>query len=193
MLYICFSLKLNIIDMVQLEIELPGEKLGWLGFVEENIAVEESLRLHFYGFLSEERNLTNLVMIELPEGLKLRRNSRLRRKEYEGRRLMGSLPELPFWKKIHEGEDYVEVDFEAEIERLTKEEDRLSKELARVNGMLSNEKFISKAPETKINEEIREKEIRVIGPTGDMLGVMSSNEALKIAEENDDFIKETSL
>ena len=45
------------------------------------------------------------------------------------------------------------VDFEAEIERLTKEEDRLSKELARVNGMLSNEKFISKAPETKINEE----------------------------------------
>lgn len=47
MLYICFPLNLNIIDMVQLEIELPGEKLGWLGFVEENIAVEESLRLHF--------------------------------------------------------------------------------------------------------------------------------------------------
>ena len=39
--------------------------------------------------------------------------------------------------------------------------------------------------ETKINEEIREKEIRVIGPTGDMLGVMSSIEALKIAEENE--------
>ena len=39
--------------------------------------------------------------------------------------------------------------------------------------------------ETRINEEIREKEIRVIGPTGDMLGVMSSNEALKIAEENE--------
>ena len=86
--------------MVQLEIELPDEKLGWLGFVEENIAVEESLRLHFYGFLSEDRSLTNLVMIELPEGLKLRKNSRLRRKEYESRRLMGSLPELPFWKKI---------------------------------------------------------------------------------------------
>lgn len=119
MLYICFPLNLNIIDMVQLEIELPGEKLGWLGFVEENIAVEESLRLHFYGFLSEERNLTNLVMIELPEGLKLRRNSRIRRNEYESRRLMGSLPELPFWKKIHEGEDYVEVDFEAEIDRIT--------------------------------------------------------------------------
>jgi valyl-tRNA synthetase len=45
------------------------------------------------------------------------------------------------------------VDFEQEIERLTKEEERLKKELARVNGMLSNEKFISKAPEAKINEE----------------------------------------
>ena len=45
------------------------------------------------------------------------------------------------------------VDFEQEIERLTKEEARLEKELARVNGMLSNERFISKAPETKINEE----------------------------------------
>ena len=45
------------------------------------------------------------------------------------------------------------VDFEQEIERLTKEEERLKKELARVNGMLSNERFISKAPEAKINEE----------------------------------------
>ena len=45
------------------------------------------------------------------------------------------------------------VDFEQEILRLTKEEERLTKELARVNGMLSNERFISKAPEAKINEE----------------------------------------
>ena len=45
------------------------------------------------------------------------------------------------------------VDFEQEIERLTKEEAKLTKELARVNGMLGNEKFISKAPEAKINEE----------------------------------------
>ena len=45
------------------------------------------------------------------------------------------------------------VDFAQEIERLTKEEEKLKKELARVNGMLSNEKFISKAPEAKINEE----------------------------------------
>ena len=45
------------------------------------------------------------------------------------------------------------VDFEQEIERLKKEEAKLGKELARVNGMLGNEKFISKAPEAKINEE----------------------------------------
>ena len=45
------------------------------------------------------------------------------------------------------------VDIEKEIERLKKEEERLTKELARVNGMLSNEKFVSKAPEAKIQEE----------------------------------------
>ena len=38
------------------------------------------------------------------------------------------------------------VDVEKEIERLKKEEERLTKELARVNGMLGNERFISKAP-----------------------------------------------
>jgi valyl-tRNA synthetase len=45
------------------------------------------------------------------------------------------------------------VDIEKEIERLKKEEERLSKELSRVNGMLSNERFVSKAPEEKIIEE----------------------------------------
>ena len=45
------------------------------------------------------------------------------------------------------------VDLEKELERLKKEEERLKKELARVNGMLSNEKFISKAPQSKIDEE----------------------------------------
>ena len=45
------------------------------------------------------------------------------------------------------------VDIEKEIERLKKEEERLNKELARVNGMLSNEKFVSKAPAAKIEEE----------------------------------------
>ncbi len=45
------------------------------------------------------------------------------------------------------------VDIEKEIERLTKEKDRLSQELKRVNGMLSNERFISKAPAEKVAEE----------------------------------------
>lgn len=45
------------------------------------------------------------------------------------------------------------VDIEKEKERLKKEEERLTKELARVNGMLGNEKFISKAPAAKIQEE----------------------------------------
>lgn len=45
------------------------------------------------------------------------------------------------------------VDIEKELERLKKEEARLVKELARVNGMLSNERFISKAPKEKIQEE----------------------------------------
>lgn len=45
------------------------------------------------------------------------------------------------------------VDIGKEIERLEKEEKRLAGELARVNGMLSNEKFITKAPAAKIEEE----------------------------------------
>lgn len=48
------------------------------------------------------------------------------------------------------------VDIEKERERLKKEEERLTKELARVNGMLSNERFMSKAPGSKVQEE-REK------------------------------------
>ena len=48
------------------------------------------------------------------------------------------------------------VDFEQEKERLKKEEQKLTKEIARARGMLSNEKFISKAPEAKVQEE-REK------------------------------------
>ncbi len=45
------------------------------------------------------------------------------------------------------------VDISAEIERLSKEQVRLEGEIKRSNGMLSNEKFISKAPEAKVNEE----------------------------------------
>ncbi len=45
------------------------------------------------------------------------------------------------------------VDIEKEIERLQGEEKRLAGELARSNGMLNNEKFVSRAPEAKIAEE----------------------------------------
>ena len=49
------------------------------------------------------------------------------------------------------------VDIAKEKERLEKEVQKLEKELARVNGMLSNENFVSKAPEKKINEEKEKK------------------------------------
>ena len=42
------------------------------------------------------------------------------------------------------------------MERLQKEEEKLKKEIKRAEGMLSNERFISKAPEAKVQEE-REK------------------------------------
>ncbi|MBE5934979.1 MAG: valine--tRNA ligase [Lachnospiraceae bacterium] len=45
------------------------------------------------------------------------------------------------------------VDIEKEIERLNKEKAKLEGELKRVNGMLNNEKFVSKAPQAKIDEE----------------------------------------
>ena len=45
------------------------------------------------------------------------------------------------------------VDIDKEIERLQGEEKRLAGELARSNGMLNNEKFVSRAPEAKIAEE----------------------------------------
>ena len=50
------------------------------------------------------------------------------------------------------------VDVAKEKERLMKEKERLTKELARVNGMLSNERFVSKAPEAKIQEEKAKQE-----------------------------------
>ena len=45
------------------------------------------------------------------------------------------------------------VDFAQELERLQKEEEKLTKEIARAKGMLSNERFVSKAPEAKVQEE----------------------------------------
>ncbi|SEQ39464.1 translation initiation factor IF-3 [Lachnospiraceae bacterium RM5] len=44
--------------------------------------------------------------------------------------------------------------------------------------------------EVLINDQIRDKEVRLIGKNGEQLGIMSSREALKIAEEEDlDLVK----
>ncbi len=45
------------------------------------------------------------------------------------------------------------VDVEKETQRLKKEEKRLEGEIARCEGMLGNERFMSKAPQSKIDEE----------------------------------------
>lgn len=50
------------------------------------------------------------------------------------------------------------VDIEKEIARLKAEEKKLHGELKRVDGMLGNEKFISKAPASKIAEEKEKRE-----------------------------------
>ena len=51
------------------------------------------------------------------------------------------------------------VDYKEEFDRLTKEKKRLEGEVARVNGKLSNQGFVSKAPEKVINEEKAKKEM----------------------------------
>lgn len=49
---------------------------------------------------------------------------------------------------------------------------------------------ISGKKELEINEEIRDKEIRLIGAEGEQLGVMSAQEALRLAAEQDlDLVK----
>ena len=45
------------------------------------------------------------------------------------------------------------LDRKAEIEKLTAEAERLSQEVARSNHILSNQGFLSKAPEAKVNLE----------------------------------------
>ena len=50
------------------------------------------------------------------------------------------------------------VDFEKEKERLTKEKSKLESEIKRVNGKLSNQGFLAKAPESLVNEEKAKKE-----------------------------------
>ena len=50
--------------------------------------------------------------------------------------------------------------------------------------------FIISKQELQINEEIRDKEVRVIGPDGAQLGIMSGRDALQLAtEKNLDLVK----
>ena len=45
------------------------------------------------------------------------------------------------------------VDIEKELERLNKERDNVAQQIARIEGKLSNEGFVSKAPEAVVNAE----------------------------------------
>ena len=49
------------------------------------------------------------------------------------------------------------IDITKEIERLNKEKERLTNELKRSEAMLSNDKFLSRAPEAKVREEQEKK------------------------------------
>ena len=45
------------------------------------------------------------------------------------------------------------IDFEKEMERLSKEKENLERELSRVKGKLENESFVSRAPQKVVDEE----------------------------------------
>ena len=47
------------------------------------------------------------------------------------------------------------IDFEQEIERLSKEEARLNKEIARATGMLNNEKFVARLRRQRCVKSVR--------------------------------------
>lgn len=106
--------------MIELELNLPYEKIGWIGFVEENIHPDETFRIHFSGILSNDDNIS-IVSLELPKGIKLRPHSKILRREYENRRFIGTIPEIPMWKKVHPDDDFVSVDFDAEITDIRKD------------------------------------------------------------------------
>lgn len=65
------------------------------------------------------------------------------------------------------------VDLEKEKERLEKERTRLIKEIARAKGMLSNERFVAKAPKEKVEEEKQKLETytRMLSEVESRLGV----------------------
>ncbi len=74
----------------------------------------------------------------------------------------GDIPEDAISAVIEGAEIYIPlddlVDFEKELERLEKEKTKLEKELDRVSKKLSNEGFVSKAPEKLIEAEKQKKD-----------------------------------
>ena len=59
-----------------------------------------------------------------------------------------------------------------------------------VRAFIISEVFLIANAAHQINEEILDKEVRLIGDGGEQLGIMSSAEALKIAEERElDLVK----
>ncbi len=69
------------------------------------------------------------------------------------------------------------VDVSKELERLAKEKARLESEIRRVEGMLSNPRFMEKAPQSKIQEE-RDKEADYRNMLGQVLERIAAMEAL---------------
>lgn len=66
------------------------------------------------------------------------------------------------------------VDFGQEMERLDKEGKRLEKEIARAKGMLANDRFMSKAPDNKVQEERQklEKYTKMLGQVQERTAVL---------------------
>ena len=128
-----FEIGNNILDGVTFQVE-TGERVGLLG---RNGAGKSTL----FRILTGE--------LEPDEGeVVIAKNRRL-----------GLISQIPVYPAGYTVEDVLNTAFSRhqtllqEMERLTKEEEKLTKEIARAKGMLSNEKFLSKAPEKKVQEE----------------------------------------
>lgn len=98
-----------------MEMVLPEEKIGWIAVVYDNLHPNESLRVSFQGMLSRKNHEINMVCIELCEDMKLRPSSQIRRDEIRKRKFIGSIYTLPKWKSMYKGEEYIIVDFIAEV------------------------------------------------------------------------------
>lgn len=101
--------------MIEMTMNLPEEKIGWVALVEDNIDVNETLYIHVHGILSREEEGMNTILLEFPEKIKLKKNSKIKKLEYKNNRFIGILDTLPHWKRIHKKEKTIVVDFMAEV------------------------------------------------------------------------------